>query len=87
LNLQESQSSVLILKLVTQTLISSPAENSNRLVKMFSKNEFIPSFPRILVSKSRKLSIEYLTIRIYLEDKVSSMSIYITLLIIECYLL
>ena len=60
--------------------------NSNRLVKMFSKNECIPPFPRILVSKSRKLSMEYLTSRIYLEDKVSSMSIYITLLIIECYL-
>jgi hypothetical protein len=64
--------------LVTETLISSPAETPNRLVKMFSKNERIPPFPRILVSKSRKLSMEYLTIRIYLEDKVFSMSIYIT---------
>ena len=78
LNVPESQSSVIILKkLVTQTLISSPAKTRKRLVKMFSKNECIPQFPRILVSLSRKLSMEYLTLRIYLEDKVFSMSIYI----------
>ena len=45
----------------------------NCLVKMFSKNECIPQFPRLLVSLSRKLSMEYLTIRIYLEDKVDSL--------------
>ena len=39
-------------------------------------NEFIPQFQRILVSVSRKLSMEYLTIRIYLEDKEYSLCQY-----------